>query len=229
MCGFSNSADIPSNSHIAQLTFDGEYTFDNKTEVCCDQDLCSRFFNSKFDEVVLNYMESTTMTGVPSLAVSIVGKDDILFAKGYGIQKEVDRQYQIGSINKTFTAIAILILVEDGLVDLSADVQSYVNYTFCNPIFEDTVIHVEHLLTHTSGLGRDDFSWLYESPGSTFSYSNYGYQVLGDIIENVTSTTYSEYITSTILGPLRLKRTGFLTIFTLPEIKSMDIPMEMSK
>lgn len=137
--------------------------------------------------------------------------------------------FNLASITKQFTAVAILQLVEQRKISLYDSLQKVV------PDFpwKGHTITIEHLLTHTSGIkdymqldyaGQNMERWdcspkqlidsfknypLNFSPGSRFSYSNSGYFLLGYIIEKVSGKSYQNYITDNLLVPLGLKHTCF--------------------
>src|SRR5919197_3952655 len=129
-----------------------------------------------------------------------------------------DHLFQIGSVGKSFTAIALLQLHEEGRLDLRAPVTEYL------PWFEvkrQPPITIHHLLTHTSGLftgmeistdGAFDVWWLREEelgfdPGTNYSYSNMGYRTLGLVLEAITGSPYAEEIGARILRPLGMRAT----------------------
>jgi CubicO group peptidase (beta-lactamase class C family) len=153
-----------------------------------------------------------------------------LLYKGYGFSDcarmrpmSPDMVFDIGSITKVITAAAILDLVATGKVSLSDTLGKY----FPAVPLDKTTITVDELLRHTSGLpdalGNDeDFvtkAWIVEHalasplsarPGETKGYSNVGYSLLGAIIEQVSGSTYEEYVTRRLLVPAGLTRTGYL-------------------
>lgn len=147
-----------------------------------------------------------------------------------GVPMRPDHVLRIGSITKQFTAAAILLLEDRGMLKVSDEISRYL------PDFpaQGERITIEHLLTHTSGvfnftdlsnywrgdLIRTDISVekLIElfagkpqlfSPGSDFSYSNSGYVLLGAIIEKVSGKTYAEFMQTEILAPLGLRDTQY--------------------
>jgi CubicO group peptidase (beta-lactamase class C family) len=92
---------------------------------------------------------------IPSLTAAIVVGDEIVWAKGYGEQSSLDVVYMAGSIDKAFLATAVLQLVEQGLVDLEADIGDYLPFEVRNPEYADTVVTVQYLLLHKAGLVTD--------------------------------------------------------------------------
>jgi CubicO group peptidase (beta-lactamase class C family) len=89
---------------------------------------------------------------IPSLAAGIIVNDSIIWAKNFGEQNESDTVFMIGSITKTFTAVAVLQLVERNLINLDDDINDYIPFNVRNPEFPMRNITVRMLLTHYSGI-----------------------------------------------------------------------------
>ena len=132
--------------------------------------------------------------------------------------------YDLGSITKGFTKVAILKLAESGKLSLDAPISVYLE----NVPAEKKEITLRQLLYHTSGLGEyhdteGDFENMTKEqalaaifsqslkfePGTKISYSNSGYTLLAAIIEEVTNQTYINYLKQEILQPCDLQKTGF--------------------
>jgi CubicO group peptidase (beta-lactamase class C family) len=134
--------------------------------------------------------------------------------------------FLIASLSKSFTAIAILMLVEDDKLQLTDTLTHYF------PSIPYKNITIEHLLTHTSGI--PDYMKLFDKywdksqvasntdvidllsryhppilfkPNEQYSYSNTGYALLGSIIEKVSGVSYSKFLSKRIFKPLKMKRT----------------------
>ncbi len=136
-----------------------------------------------------------------------------------------DTVFAIGSITKTFTELAVAILVEEGRLDLDGSISAYLTDV---PV-DKQAITVRHLVDHTSGLesyhdGRDgDFERIDRSramdrilsadlrsrPGSRYRYSNSGYTVLAVVIEEVTGQSYVDFLRSAVFDPAGMDATGF--------------------
>jgi len=101
----------------------------------------------------------------PSTQVAVVHQDQIVWSQAFGQNTSINHVYMNASIQKMFTAVAILQLVERGLVDLDADIQEYVPFTVRHPEYPETPITVHMLLTHRSGLVEfpHQFAWDTES------------------------------------------------------------------
>lgn len=163
---------------------------------------------------------------IQGLAVGIVEGDRVVFSKGYGFaapQKPVtpETQFYIGSVSKTFTALAVMQLVEAGKLELDAPVQKYLPWFRVADPETSAKITIRNLLNHTSGLGESGdknatafTSSLLEqgkllkdvqpvSPvGTRFEYYNQNYRLLGLIVETVSGMPYSEYIQTRVFEPL---------------------------
>ena len=97
----------------------------------------------------------------PSIQVAVVHRDQIIWSQAFGQNTSVNHVYMNASVQKMFTAVAVLQLVERGLVDLDADVQDYLPFAVRHPEFPETPITVRMLLTHRSGLVEfpHQFAW----------------------------------------------------------------------
>lgn len=160
--------------------------------------------------------------GLFSGAVLVAYQGEVLLSKGYGfadrdrkIANTPQTQFQIASVTKQFTAVAILILQEQSKVSVSDPICNFI--VNCPTMWQEITIH--HLLTHTSGIPNydyrelgiyqspDDTAWSPEAfvtvikkwpldfqPGEKWSYSNSGYIILGYIIEQVTGQPYETFL-----------------------------------
>ena len=172
----------------------------------------------------------------PGCEVLVSKHGQVIYKKAFGsadlelnVPLKPDMVFNLASITKQFTAVAILQLVEQGKISLQDSLQKFI------PDFPSKgyTITIENLLTHTSGIRdymqinypnlymeRWDFSpeQLIDSfknyslefePGTKFSYSNSGYYLLGYIIQKVSGERYQSYIEDNLLKPLGLTHTYF--------------------
>ena len=167
--------------------------------------------------------------------VLVTRKGKVAFRGAYGlanrdlkIPNRIDTRFDIGSMNKMFTATAILQLVQAGKMSLSDPVGKYLpDYPNKDLATQATI---EHLLTHTGGTGNffgpefaahrtelrthADYVKLFGArapdfaPGGRFDYSNYGMLLLGAVIEKVTGQSYYDYVEKRIYEPAGMARTG---------------------
>ena len=143
-------------------------------------------------------------SGTPGLAYAVVENGAIVAGArgeiliGSGQQVTPDTPFQIGSITKSFTAMAVMQLVEGGKIDLDGEISQYLDAFVSSP---GSAITIRQLLSHTSG-----YSTL---PGSVFDYSNANYQVLGALIETVSGDSYARYIEANVFKPIGLAHSFF--------------------
>lgn len=170
-------------------------------------------------------------------AVLIAKDGKPIFTGAYGLADReaktpvtADTQFRYGSMGKMFTAVAIFQLAQAGKLDLTAPIGRYLpGYPNADIAAKVTV---EHLLTHTGGTGdifgpqfdahrlelRDpkDYVALYGArpplfaPGSKVAYSNYGFMLLGRIVETVSGMSYDDYVRRHIFAPAGMTATGAL-------------------
>ncbi len=158
-----------------------------------------------------------------------------LLSKGYGlashewdIPNTPQTKFRLGSITKQFTAMAVLLLEQQGKLKVADPVCKYVES--CPAAWQPITLH--HLLTHTSGIPNftsfPDYKQtmmlpspppetlkrfigkpLDFEPGSKHSYSNSGYVLLGFIIEKASGESYTAFVTKYIFTPLGMSDTGY--------------------
>jgi len=173
---------------------------------------------------------------IPGAAVALVHEGRVIFSQCYGYadtQEKVpiteDTYFMIGSLTKSFTALAVLKLIEQGRIDPNADIKNYIpDFSIKNLYGGETLITANHLLTHTSGLMIDYYAHLNEKkysnanllsqlkneylcfkPGSASKYSNIGYRLLGMMIENVTGERFEDYLGRKVFKPIGLNKSTF--------------------
>lgn len=198
-----------------------------------------------YDRLVPDLMEKWE---IPGGAIAVVKDGRLVLAKGYGLAEveneepvQPDSLFRIASISKPITAVAILKLVEDGLLD--PDERAFDILDHLEPLGGEvldprvTEVTVRQLLQHSGGWDRDTsfdpmfvprrvtdhlgvelpvvcqdiIRFMLEQPldfdpGSQFAYSNFGYCVLGRIIEEKTGQTYEEYVQKNVLAPVGIVR-----------------------
>ena len=171
----------------------------------------------------------------PGAAVVVARGGEVLLRKGYGLASvelgvpaTPEHVFRIGSITKQFTAVAVLMLAEEGKLSLDDEITEY----FPGWPTHGHRITVEHLLTHTSGIRsytsmpelmgqqqrdvelpaliaafRDqpmDFA-----PGSDFRYNNSGYVLLGALVERLSGQEYADFLRTRIFEPLGMRDTRY--------------------
>lgn len=172
---------------------------------------------------------------IPGIAVGVFLEDEIIFKKEYGyanleekIKLTDQHLFRIASHSKLFTATAIMKLYHEDKLSLDDKVSKFLTWFTSETDENLQQIRVRHLLTHSSGMTRDGLTahWSnYEFPsiekiksqvkkGISFfetseilKYSNFGYTLLGQIIEAVSGQSYPDYIQKEILEPLDMHNT----------------------
>ncbi len=195
-------------------------------------------------EAVDTWLRGRAEEGIFSGVVLVAPSGEIAFQKAYGeasrryhVPNRVDTRFNIGSINKIFTGVAILQLVQQGKVKLDAPLGRYLD-GFPEDVAQSVTIR--HLLQHRSGWGayweNPDYlsNWsnlrsvedylefirripLDFEPGTDEAYSNTGYEVLGGIVEKASGMDYYDYIRRNVYDPAEMTGSGSF---------AMDDPVE---
>ncbi len=172
--------------------------------------------------------------GIPGLAFGVVIDGDLALVKGFGEQNREshtpvtpDTVFRIASMTKSFTALAILQLRDQGKLSLEDPVAKWIPEfsSFDYPTRDSAPIRIRTLLTHGAGFPEDNpwgdrqlstpddvlTSWLRKGlpfstpPDSAYEYSNYGFALLGRIVARCSGVPYADYIAQNILEPLQMR------------------------
>ncbi|HDZ25822.1 MAG TPA: class A beta-lactamase-related serine hydrolase [Candidatus Aminicenantes bacterium] len=200
----------------------------------------------QFLQMMTDVMQRICKQDVFSGTVLIAKGDEVLLTRACGeaskrfhVPNNIETKFNLGSMNKMFTATAVTQLVEKDLLSFEDTIDKYVDESWL-PKDITSKITVHHLLTHTSGLGSyfneaymkgskglyrkvNDFKPLLEGekpafePGERFRYSNTGMLLLGVVIESVTGQSYFDYIHKNIYKPAGMKNS---------DSYEMDYPVE---
>ena len=192
--------------------------------------------NKQLDNLV---SERMTKFNIPGASVVILKDNKTVYSKGYGFANlelkftaKVETNYLIGSITKTFTATAVMMLWEEGKLRLEDSIGSYI------PTLPEhwKPITIRQLLNHTSGIVTnlesatskckfefdcDNYTQenliqetaclpLNFEPGTKFEYSGRNYYVLGILIEKLSGKTFGEFLNERIFIPLRMTQTAMI-------------------
>jgi len=183
------------------------------------------------DDFLASVFDGTPFQG----AVLVAQGGDILLREGYGMANRIDgtrnapdTKFRLGSLTKPITAVSVLMLVEQGLLDLDDAACAYL--AACPPAWQAVTIH--DLLAHTSGipeitalpdyptfkmeattpaqsLARVADLPLDFAPGERWQYSNSNYIALGAIIEQVSRQSYEAFVQENIFTPLGMTNSGY--------------------
>jgi len=189
----------------------------------------------RLEKKLLNSMDTCHIT---AMSVVLVKGDSIIFQKALGVKDiesdepvGIDDIYRIASISKSFSAAAIVQLVDEGKISLDDDVSDYLPFEVRNPNHPEIPITVKHFLTHTSSMWDHGFMRYWKddkyinpakspadtiatmfkqyAPGWGFAYSNRAYNMMGNIIEKASGERFDDYIRNHILLPMGITNAGF--------------------
>ncbi len=177
---------------------------------------------------------------IPGAAIAIVSKDSIICLEGLGYARYDDKSpvdenthFRAGSIAKSFVALGILKLVEEGRIDLQDPVHEIIpELDIINRWRETDPVRIVHLLEHTAGFNDTHFNDFYLEgdpatplleglkvsenclkvrwrPGAWHSYSSVGFAIAGCIIEKVTGENFEDYLKKNVLEPLNMPTSTF--------------------
>lgn len=199
----------------------------------------STISNPEFDKDIEKFLNRWDIKGA---SVAVMKDNRLIYSKGYGVTNEETQEpvrtkhlFRIASASKLITAITIMKMVDDGIIDLEENIFGE------NGIFshfnemkdpKHKNIKVKHLLNHKGGWSWRDGDFMFQAskikrimelegppseddiiefvlkhrslrykPGTQYAYSNFGYMLLGKIIEQKTGSSYEDYVVSTILEP----------------------------
>ena len=184
----------------------------------------------KIDAYITSRMQTSN---IPGLALGVVYGDEIVYVQGYGIADPSGRAmtpqtpFILGSTSKSFTALAIMQLVEAGQIDLDTPIIAYLPWFRTANKSASDQITIRNLLNQNSGLptyaGRQGFSdndqseialensihalssvQLSQPVGQRYEYANENYNILGLIVQTVSGMSYEEYVRSAIFSPLQM-------------------------
>ncbi len=196
-------------------------------------------FGVKADEIDKFVENQMRNLHIPGASISIIRNDKVIKSKGYGFADLQSKSfvtpktvYEIGSMTKQFTAVAVMMLVEEGKINLDDKIAKY----FPDPPESWNKIKIRHLLTHASGIQNHvavpDYMDIFRTsitgktfpssdellkefyklpfefaPEESWAYDNTGYHLLGTIIEKAGGKNYWQFLDERIFKPLKMNST----------------------
>ena len=169
--------------------------------------------------------------GIPGLSVAVAVDGQIVYSEGFGFADLEERvpvwattKFRIGSVSKPLTAVALVQLVDAGKIDLDAPVQKYVptfpekggkitarllagHFAGIRHYKDDEFLIAKHYDNVIEGLKIFQDDPLVAPPGTKFSYSSYGYNLLSAVIEKASGEQFLAYMHEHVFGPLGLRST----------------------
>lgn len=177
---------------------------------------------------------------IPGLAVAVVDETQVLWAEGFGYTDTdhktavtPDTIFSVQSTSKAFTAVSVLLAVQQGLLDLDTPISTYLPEFTINSIFEqhpERKITLRMLLSHTAGLTMEapvgnnfdlgpvkfedhvktiSDTWLRFPVGTGYAYSNLGISLAGYILQEVSGKPFAQYVADSLLNPLGMNNSSF--------------------
>lgn len=178
---------------------------------------------TRIDQIVNNAMRQYS---IPGMAVAVIKDGKPLIIKGYGfanfykkVPVTTDTLFALGSVSKVITGFALMTLIEENKVKLDDSILNYIP----NAPKQWQRVTIRQLLSHSSGIPQYQGShlpwnkmWSFMAkkpmefqPGSSVQYNNFGYIILGRVIENVSQMSLQQFLNQTIFTPLNMLHTSF--------------------
>ena len=184
-------------------------------------------YNYNTSDVEADIKQIMNAHKVVGLTVAAVYKGETIYSNAFGYKDrdnkteyKEDDLLRIASISKTFVAISIMQLIEQGKISLDTDVSTLMGFNVRNSYYPNDAITIRMLLSHTSSMSDDNGystldkinpnkgsvrrSWNNYKPGTQYEYCNLGFNTLGAIVEIVSGERFDQYVKKHILDPLGL-------------------------
>src|SRR5215212_1298902 len=189
----------------------------------------------EIEKIFKTFMERSQ---APGAVLGVILDGELVWVKAAGVREKTsdapvtpDTAFRIASMTKSFTAMSILKLRDEGKLSLDDPVSKYIPELakLSYPTADSQVLTVRHLLTHSEGFPEDNpwgdrqlaqsdvtmRTWLRTgipfstSPGTAFEYSNFGFAILGQIVAKASGRPYADYVRDNILKPLGMSSSAF--------------------
>ena len=181
-----------------------------------------------FDNYIQNSVDALK---TPGAAVAVVYKGRVILLKGYGVKRltvrdsvDVHTAFRLGSVSKGFASVLTGMIVDEGKLDWNDPINKYLVDLHLNDSAKTSAITVKNILSHTSGFAEHTYSDLLDrdysfdtiksllpkvhtqtNPGNVYAYQNVIYSLIGDVLYDVTDTSYNLLLKDKILTPLNMK------------------------
>jgi CubicO group peptidase (beta-lactamase class C family) len=191
-----------------------------------------------FPEIEKLFKSFMERSQAPGAVLGVIVDGELVFVKAAGVREKTSNApvtpetvFRIASMTKSFTAMSILKLRDEGKLSLEDPVAKYIPElaSLPYPTSDSQVLTIRHLLTHSEGFPEDNpwgdrqlaqsdktmREWMRAgipfstSPGTAFEYSNYGFAILGQIVAKAAGRPYADYVRDNILRPLGMNSSTF--------------------
>jgi putative ATP-binding cassette transporter len=205
----------------------------NDKQISVDLDVDMQKAILEIEKMIYSVMNEAK---IPGMSVAIVKDDSTIYQSGFGYSDLASGKpatastlYEIGSNSKAFTALGVLQLQRDGLININDAISEYIPWLKFYYDNNEVDIRIEEFLYHTSGISSGTIASIPEygesrdaikntveafnpfelvnQPGEKYEYATINYDVLGLLIEMVSGMSYEDYIQAYVLNPMSLKNT----------------------
>ena len=200
-------------------------------------------YSSFINKYTKKFKNELAEKNVAGLSIAVVDRERVIWSEGFGYFNKQEpaavtarTPFLIGSITKTFTATAIMQLSEKGMIDIDAPLKKYLpEFNLKQVNGNEQNVTIRQLMTHHGGIpdfltnkhpkkqmsmdlimeyvNRDYATF---PPNTIYSYTNPGIGLLGILIERVTHKTFSDYVITNILKPLKMNSSGVFSFNDMP-------------
>lgn len=236
LLGYQSCFAQPNNSKEERIknVENGLVKYDGKAHLTADQIIDSK----RYDKLPKwNIGERMKDLVIPGVSVAVIDDFKLAWAKGYGVMEAgtdkkvtTETMFQSGSTTKVLMGITVLRLVEEGKLDLDADINTYLRSWKMPEHPSGIKVTLRMLLTHQAGINRpgngteteegteptlvqflkgekpvlSDPVFFENTPGTTHSYSNFGYMIMQLLLEDYFKTSYTQIVKQSIFNPLKM-------------------------
>ena len=190
----------------------------------------------EIEKTIQGYMDECRTNG---MSVALVKGNDIIYQHAFGWRDkeagdplDINDLFKIASISKSFSAVSILQLVDQGKLSLEDDVSDLIGFKVRHPLWPEIPVTLKMLLSHTSGMKdgngnssywtpdwvdpsktpinkQIDYAWYNYAPGQGYNYCNRGFNMLGCIIERASGERFDDYVRHHILDRVGIGMAGY--------------------
>ena len=160
--------------------------------------------------------EYRQLQNIPGVSIALIDNNNVVWADGFGFVNSITKKrvntntlFEVASISKVVTAYIALRLVDEGKLSIDKPLLSYLSKEWMpHSIYQDS-IKLTHVLSHSSGLSKTKREIMFK-PGSAYYYSANGFNLVKDVMEEVTGEKLEELAQRLVFQPLGMKNSSFV-------------------